>query len=245
MEQHWQFCILSDEGVYKMSNQKNSMEGKYYNWSSKIAAYFVTELCFLLSIVPSSVVSLFLIRDFSNITLYILFNIPVIFGLSAMFSNVIAIQQGNYLMPFMNYWKNYIRNLKDAVRIAFIFAGVALVCLVDIEYFMKSDFQFMALFFVFLLFVGTVLTLFVLAFSAKYSFRIRDLFRLAAFYALSALDVTGKLVSYLVVVGAFYIWISPSAWALTCIFVAVFFVKDLKLILADIEDKYIKEKELT
>lgn len=221
-----------------MEEHLDVTEGKYYRWSEKISNYFFIEIAFLLSIVPAGIGMFFLISTINNILLYALFFSLMGPGLGALIAMVEALQSSEVSAPFFTYWKKWYKNLKDSFLLTTLFSIILVVCIVDYTYFKGTQLDFAPWFFILLLLLATIIYEYSMVIAMKFSFRLRDILRLSITYLLTDLVTTLKLISYTMLLVIFSLYISTATTPLFIILFAYVLVKDTRLIIREIEDKY-------
>lgn len=227
-----------------MEEHRDATEGKYYRWSEKISSYFLVEMAFLLSIVPAGIGMFFLIFTINNILLYALFFSLMGPGVGALIAMVEALQSSEVSAPFFTYWKKWRKNLKDSYLLTILFSIIFVICIVDYTYFKSTQLDFASWFFILLLLLATIIYEYSLVIAMKFSFRLRDIVRLSITYLLTDLVTTLKLISYTILLVVFSLYISPTITPLVIILFAYILVKDTKLIIREIEDKFTRNSDI-
>lgn len=227
-----------------MEEHRDATEGKYYRWSERISSYFFVELAFLIAILPAGIGMFFLIPTLNNILLYGLFLILMGPGVGALIATVETLQTSEVSAPFFTYWKKYRKNLKDSLLLTGIFSFILVICIVDYTYFKGTQWDFASWFFVILLLIATIIYEYSLTIGMKFSFRLRDILRLSITYLLTDLVTTLKLISYTILLVFFSLYISTASTPLIIIIFVYVLVKDTKLIIREIKDKFTQNIEI-
>ncbi len=200
----------------------------------------VSEACFLLAILPTSVLSILIIPSISNIFLYGLFLLPVGPAWVALLANVGFIQRDNYDHVFKGFWKRYKSNFVDSLKLTLIYIILIAIFLLDMEYIKNSRYSWIVwLFLLFCLFF-TVLFVFSFSIAARFKFNAKSFLLLSISYLLTDWITTLKFISYIILLGTFFVKISMSATPLLAIFFSLLINRDMNKIMNDIKNNYTK-----
>ncbi|WP_071130628.1 DUF624 domain-containing protein [Enterococcus timonensis] len=225
-----------------MANKQEFTDGKMYKFSTKAYELVAWQISFLAVSSPFLVALLFLERSVSNIILWIVFSMFLGPSLAAMIGCLLKKNHSEY-SPFKLYFQKYRQNLGDAVKLEIPILVLASIFLVDIQYQIHTDYFFVAWFFIALLVFLSIVTIYAGIINVKFSFRLRDIFRLSLYYTFTQWKVTLKILSYLVIIGAVMFFLTDFLLILFTGIILKLFIADFPPILSDIENNFTKKQE--
>ncbi|WP_203581708.1 glycosyltransferase [Microbacterium hibisci] len=200
--------------------------------------FLLVEACFLLAAAPAFLGLLLLERDASNLPLYALCLVPVGPAFSAAMSTIAA--RSDELTVWPHFWKAYVRNVVDVLWVWVPALALATVLGITIAYGaavgVDGFFVVAAIVFVVILALWTANALVIASF---FSFRARDIARLALYYLAARPLVTLGAFSYLLIAAAIVTFTSDWVLALLGVFFAAFAVINAKAMTADIRARFV------
>lgn len=215
--------------------------GKLYKITQNIYWFFATNVSFVLSNLLFFIFILFLERDFSNISLYLLGLVPTGPAISAVIASAIkANDENDYSQPVKDFVHYYKQNLRDSLKIWLPFLLILFVLLTDIAYFYQAGNGLFSLFFFLLavLLIAFLLPIFLI--SSKFRFKLKDLLKLGAFYSLTKLKITiGNLASLFILFALAY-YTSELIFLFISSLVMYFFVGYNSSIIKEVKENYTK-----
>lgn len=169
----------SNETIYTVTN--------YIYWFILLTFYFsVTNFLFL-------ILFLFFEWDFSNIILYLLSLVPTGPALSALFYCFKKMVKEKELAPTKDFFQGYRKNFTDALKLWIPSLIIMYILAVDLKYYLVRDTTFakmMTFVFLLLIVLFLLIMLYAVQINTFFVFRIRDIFRLSAYYILMNLKET-------------------------------------------------------
>ncbi|MFC8682846.1 glycosyltransferase [Microbacterium ureisolvens] len=200
--------------------------------------YLLVEACFLLAAAPAFIGMLLLERDASNVPLYALCLIPVGPAFSAAMSTIAA--RSDELTVWPQFWKAYARNVVDVLWVWVPALALAAVLGITVAYGATAGvdgfFVVAAVVFLVILALWAANALVIASF---FSFRARDIARLALYYLAARPLVTLGAFSYLLIAAAIVTFTSDWVLALLGVFFAAFAVVNAKSMTTDIRARFV------
>lgn len=226
-----------------MQEQKDVTQGKYYQWSSKIASYFTITLIFLIAIFPSLLLVFFLKPTFSNVLLYGIAAFFVGPAWAAIISCSYQIRERNYGQMLKTFWKKYKNNFIDASKLSILYIVLMIIWIVDIMYVNQVGYTIFSWLFLVLALMSSILFVYAMVILVNYSFRFKDLLKLSAFYMIVNLKTTFKILSYCILLASFFVFVSQTATTLLVTLFTWLVLNDLSVIINDVKENYIHDEQ--
>ncbi|WP_010677920.1 YesL family protein [Bacillus timonensis] len=176
-----------------MNTKRVYGEGIVFTLGNHIYWLFMLNLYFVLTNVVFLLFFMTLERDFSNIPLYFLALIPTGPSISALFYCLDKMLKDKDLSPTKDFFTGYKKNFKDSMKLWIPSLVLLFVFFVDLQYFIVSESSFSTVLSIFFLLASGLISLMVLnAFiiNLNFAFRLRDLYRLSAYYIIRKLKIT-------------------------------------------------------
>lgn len=168
-----------------MNQQKEFGQGILYTFSNYVYWILLTNIYFVATNAIFIFFFMTLTPSFSNILLYILALIPSGPAISGLLYSMEKLVRTKELSPTTDFFYGYRSNLKGTFFLWIIILTVFFVLLVDLQYLRITVTlvnQIIFIVVVALTLIWTMLSINMLIINAKYTFRIRDLVKLSAYY---------------------------------------------------------------
>lgn len=223
-----------------MNEQTPRRAGALSRVTGAIYWFVVVELCFLLAASPGLAGILLLERDASNLPLFALCLVPLGPAFSAAMSSIAA--RSDELSVWPRFWRSYARNLVDVLWVWVPALIAATVLGTTIAFAGSAGIEtFFVVVAVVLLVVLAVWTSHALIIASFFSFRARDIARLALYYVAARPLVSLGALSYLVLAAALVTFTSDWVLALTAVFFAALAVVNARPMDRDLRSRFIAE----
>ncbi|GAA5203581.1 glycosyltransferase [Microbacterium jejuense] len=221
-----------------MNEQTPRRHGALGRVTGAVYWFVVVELCFLLAASPGLIGILLLARDASNLPLYALCLVPVGPAFSAAMSAITA--RSDELSVWPRYWRSYANNVVDVLWMWVPALVVATVLGTTIAFAGGAgiDAFFVVVAIVFLV-VLAVWTSHALVIASFFSFRARDIARLALYYVAARPLVSVGALSYLVLAAALVAFTSDWVLALSAVFFAAIAPINSRAMDRDIRSRFV------
>lgn len=169
-----------------MNPKKDVTESIYYKLAGQIGHIIFLQLMFIISIFPIPASFLFVkyeIGNFIFMTPLIFLAAPALAALSSSTLYILESQDVKYLGLY--FWKQYRKLFLDALKIGIPVILATSIILIDIASMQKSSTPIFSWFFILLLLVLLVFTIFVGLINVKFKFRIRDMFKISLVWTMA------------------------------------------------------------
>lgn len=169
-----------------MNPKKDVTESIYYKLAGQIGHIIFLQLMFIISIFPILVSFLFVryeINNFIFMTPLFFLAVPALAALSSSTLYILESQDVKHLGIY--FWKQYRKLFLDALKIGIPVIFATSIILIDIASMQKSSTPIFSWFFILLLLVLLVFTVFVGLINIKFRFRIRDMFKISLVWTMS------------------------------------------------------------
>lgn len=225
-----------------MNEQMPRRQGVLGRVTGTIYWFVVVELCFLLAASPGLVGILLLERDASNLPLYALCLVPVGPAFSAGMSTIAA--RSDELSVWPRFWRSYAHNAVDVLWVWLPALVVATVLGITIAFAGSAGVSvFFVVVAVVLLVVLAVFTSHALVIASFFSFRARDVARLALYYVAARPLVSLGALSYLVLAVALVAFTSDWVLALAAVLFAALAVVNARSMDRDIRSRFVSDAD--
>ncbi|MBD3943209.1 DUF624 domain-containing protein [Microbacterium sp. NEAU-LLC] len=203
--------------------------------------FVVVELCFLLAAAPGLAGILLLARDASNLPLYALCLVPIGPAYSAAMSAIAG--RSDELSVWPRFWRSYAHNLVDVlwVWVPALLAATVLGTTIAFAGAAGVDAFFVVVAIV-LLVVLAVWASHALVIASFFSFRARDVARLALYYVAAKPLVTLGALSFLVLAAAIVAFTLDPVLALLAVVFAALAAANARPMIADIRARFIRDE---
>jgi len=170
----------------KMNSKKDVTESVYYKLAGQIGHIIFLQLMFIISIFPIPLSFLFVKYEIGNF----IFTTPLFFlavpALAALSSSTLYILESQAVKHLgIYFWKQYRKLFLDALKIGIPVIFATSIILIDIASMQKSSTPIFSWFFILLLLVLLVFTVFVGLINIKFKFRIRDMFKISLVWTMA------------------------------------------------------------
>lgn len=169
-----------------MNPKKDVTESVYYKLAGQIGHIIFLQLMFIISIFPIPLSFLFVkyeIGNFIFMTPLFFLVAPALAALSSATLYVLESQNVKHLGIY--FWKQYRKLFLDALKIGIPVILAASIILIDIASMQKSSTPIFSWFFILLLLVLLVFTVFVGLINIKFRFRIRDMLKISLVWTMA------------------------------------------------------------
>jgi uncharacterized membrane protein YesL len=169
-----------------MNPKKDVTESIYYKLAGQIGHIIFLQLMFIISIFPILVSFLFVryeINNFIFMTPLFFLAVPALAALSSSTLYILESQDVKHLGIY--FWKQYRKLFLDALKIGIPVIFATSIILIDIASMQKSSTPIFSWFFILLLLVLLVFTVFVGLINIKFKFRIRDMFKISLVWTMA------------------------------------------------------------
>lgn len=169
-----------------MNPKKDVTESIYYKLAGQIGHIVFLQLMFIISIFPILVSFLFVryeINNFIFMTPLFFLAVPALAALSSSTLYILESQDVKHLGIY--FWKQYRKLFLDALKIGIPVIFATSIILIDIASMQKSSTPIFSWFFILLLLVLLVFTVFVGLINIKFKFRIRDMFKISLVWSMA------------------------------------------------------------
>ncbi len=169
-----------------MNPKKDVTESIYYKLAGQIGHIIFLQLMFIISIFPILVSFLFVryeINNFIFMTPLFFLAVPALAALSSSTLYILESQDVKHLGIY--FWKQYRKLFLDALKIGIPVIFATSIILIDISSMQKSSTPIFSWFFILLLLVLLVFTVFVGLINIKFKFRIRDMFKISLVWSMT------------------------------------------------------------
>ncbi|MDE1548929.1 YesL family protein [Jeotgalibaca caeni] len=226
-----------------MSEKPDFEKRKMFVWSNYVYWLMVTNVQFLIAIIPTLLLFIFVTPAIENLILYVLLLLPVGPALGALIASMIQILEKKDLTPMKDFWRYYRNNWWDSFRLWGLFVGVEAILIVDILFnneLFGIQTSFFSFFFLLLFFLVALVLIPTFLISIKFKFTFKDLLKLGMFYTLTRIKLTIGNACILFIT---YVVMVVTVEMLPLLFMSVFMYLLVAYnfdILSDIKGKYIK-----
>ncbi|KAF6608249.1 MULTISPECIES: DUF624 domain-containing protein [Lactococcus] len=169
-----------------MNPKKDVTESIYYKLAGQIGHIIFLQLMFIICIFPILVSFLFVryeINNFIFMTPLFFLAVPALAALSSSTLYILESQDVKHLGIY--FWKQYRKLFLDALKIGIPVIFATSIILIDIASMQKSSTPIFSWFFILLLLVLLVFTVFVGLINIKFKFRIRDMFKISMVWSMT------------------------------------------------------------
>lgn len=169
-----------------MNPKKDVTESIYYKLAGQIGHIIFLQLMFIISIFPILVSFLFVRYEISNfifMTPLFFLAVPALAALSSSTLYILDSQDIKHLGIY--FWKQYRKLFLDALKIGIPVIFATSIILIDIASMQKSSTPIFSWFFILLLLVLLVFTVFVGLINIKFKFRIWDMFKISLVWSMA------------------------------------------------------------
>ena len=169
-----------------MNPKKEVTESIYYKLAGQIGHIIFLQLMFIISIFPILVSFLFVRYEISNfifMTPLFFLAVPALAALSSSTLYILDSQDIKHLGIY--FWKQYRKLFLDALKIGIPVIFATSIILIDIASMQKSSTPIFSWFFILLLLVLLVFTVFVGLINIKFKFRIWDMFKISLVWSMA------------------------------------------------------------
>lgn len=176
-----------------MNTKRLYGDGIVFTFGNHIYWLFMLNLYFILANVVFLVFFMTLERDFSNIPLYFLALIPTGPSISALLYCLDKMIKEKDLSPTKDFFAGYKKNFKDSMKLWIPLLVLLFIFFVDLKYFILSESSFSLVLAIFFLLASGLIFLIMLnslIINMNFAFRLRDLYRLSAYYIIRKLKIT-------------------------------------------------------
>lgn len=227
-------------------DSKDFSGGPIYTFANYIYWFILLTFYFSITNIIFFIFLLFLERDFSNISLYLLSLVPTGPALSALFYCFDKMVKEKDLVPTRDFFSGYRKNFKDALKLWIPSLFIMFILIVDLQYHFVRDTTFsniMSIFFLLLIVLFFLILLYAMQINTFFIFRIRDIYRLSAYYIVMNLKETlGNLG---------IVFVSLFVASITSNFLLVFFIcvilylifLNSRIVLQDVKNNFIETEE--
>lgn len=167
--------------------EKNQFgQGILFTFTNYVYALLLTNIYFVLA---NSVFIFFfmtLVPSFSNILLYFIALIPTGPAIAALYYSMEKLVRTKELSPTHDFFYGYKKNIKDIFSIWLPILLIYFILFVDLQYLRQTPSetnQILSIVIFVLILVWTMLILNALAISSRFKFRMRDTWKLSAYYS--------------------------------------------------------------
>ncbi|MBU7592304.1 YesL family protein [Metabacillus halosaccharovorans] len=168
--------------------EKNQFgQGILFTFTNYVYALILTNIYFVLA--NSLFIFFFMTLEpsFSNILLYFLALIPTGPAVAALYYSMEKLVRTKELSPTHDFFYGYKKNIKDILSIWFPIILVYFILIVDLQYLRQTPTelnQILSIVVFVLIVIWTMLILNAIAISSRFKFRMRDIWKLSAYYSL-------------------------------------------------------------
>jgi len=167
--------------------EKNQFgQGILYTFTNYVYAFLLTNLYFVLTNGLFIFFFMTLEPSFSNILLYFLALIPTGPAVAALYYSMEKLVRTKELSPTHDFFYGFKKNVKDILSIWFPILLVYFILIVDLQYLRQTPTelnQILSIVIFVLIVLWTMLILNAVAISARFKFRIRDIWKLSVYYS--------------------------------------------------------------
>lgn len=220
---------------------------RLYKISENISWFFLTTLWFNLSFIPLFIFFFFVEATLANVVWYLIGMIPLGPAIGALLGSTInVIEEDDFSEPGRDFRRFYKMNFLDSLKVWVPYLVLLYVISVNINYYFNIvSGQLVVLGYVFALF-AIILTLYmipVLMIQTKFSFRYKDMLKLAAYYFFTKLKLSfGNLFIMFIVT---FLLLMISEWILLAIPALLAYIWMLYnySIVKNVKNNFVKQEE--
>ena len=173
--------------------QTSYSQGGFYRFSQNVYWLMIVNFWFLFSNILLIAAFFLLVPTIANALFFYLAALPTGLTIAALCHSIRQFIDDKDISPTRTFFTSIRKNSKDAFKVWFPIVTLAFILVIDIQYFQQNPTvlnQILNGVFLVVLFLMTIFTFYALMITTHYTFRVRDIYRLAIYYLFTWVKVS-------------------------------------------------------
>jgi len=220
-------------------------QGGFFRFSNYVYWLLILNILFVITNIILFAALIALIPTISNAILYYLAFIPTGPALAALFHSLSVLARKKDVSPVQTFFTAYKENFKDSLKVWIPIITVFFILLIDIQYFNQQPTFFNQILngvFLVAIFLLVIFSIYVLAITTHYTFRLRDIYRLSGYYLLTWIKRTTGNIGILFLTVVLMFFTSDFIIIFICSLVAWLLMLNTKPIIQDVKLRFVKSE---